>query len=109
MTAVRRALRFLVVVVSNPVWAQQGYIPDQQLTAGAINPHVTQQNVKTTACVSGWTTAVRPPSSYTSHLKLQQMRERGLGGTTRDYHEDHLVRSALAVLHGTNGTYGPSH
>jgi hypothetical protein len=42
-------------------------------------------------CAHGYTKTIRPPSSYTSHLKAKQMRELGLPGTTHDYHEDHLV------------------
>jgi hypothetical protein len=44
-----------------------------------------------TACVSGYTKTIRPPSYYTSRLKAKQMRELGLPGTMHDYHEDRLV------------------
>jgi hypothetical protein len=66
-------------------------MPDHQRASGAINPKVTQQNLKTTVCVSGWSRTVRPPASYTNRLKVQQMREFKLPGSAHDYHEDHLV------------------
>lgn len=74
------------------VWAQEApSIPHHETTPGATNPAVTQANVTQTACVSGWTKTVRPPSSYTSKLKATQIHMQHLPGTARDYHEDHLV------------------
>jgi hypothetical protein len=71
-------------------WAQS-YIPDPERTPGAAYPYVTQDNIKETACVASWTRRVRPSSSYTTRLKVQQMREFGLAGDIDDYDEDHLV------------------
>ena len=62
---------------------------------GAINPAVTQANIKTTICVSGWTKTVRPPASYTTKLKKSQMTTLHIVGTTKDYEEDHLVSLEL--------------
>jgi hypothetical protein len=84
-------LHILLAAVSSGAWAQQGYIPDHERTPGAVYPYVTQDNIKETACVAGWTRRVRPSSSYTNRLKVQQMREFGLAGDTDDYDEDHLV------------------
>lgn len=56
-----------------------------------LNPNVTQATIHQTICVSGWTATVRPPESYTSALKRQQMAAEGLSGTTRDYEEDHRM------------------
>ena len=58
---------------------------------GAINPNVTQDNIKSTICVSGWTKTIRPPASYTNKLKIQQMAALGLTGSPHDYEEDHAV------------------
>lgn len=58
---------------------------------GAVNPNVTQANIKSTICVSGWTKTIRPKVAYTNKLKLQQMRSLGLPGSPRDYEEDHLI------------------
>ena len=87
----RRTLLSWLTVLSAPAWAQQDYIPDHERTPGAINPDITQETISTTVCASGYTKSIRPPSSYTSRLKARQMRELGLPGTLRDYHEDHLV------------------
>ena len=88
---IRAWLRLSPLFASSAALAQQGYIPDQERTPGAINPDVTQDNIAQTMCVSGYTKTIRPPSSYTSRLKARQMRELGLPGTIHDYHEDHLV------------------
>lgn len=58
---------------------------------GELNGDVTQANIHSTICISGWTTTVRPPASYTTKLKLQQMREWTLTGKPRDYEEDHRI------------------
>jgi hypothetical protein len=65
------------------------------LTPGVLNPSVTQANIASTICVSGWTSTIRPPSEYTSDLKVKQMREYGFGGTPADYQEDHLISLGL--------------
>jgi hypothetical protein len=66
--------------------------PDPALTPGALNPDVTQATIGSTICVSGWTATIRPPSSYTSPLKVEQIAEYGYTDTsTADYEEDHLI------------------
>jgi hypothetical protein len=69
----------------------QAHVPDHERTPGAINPEVTQDTLQQTACAPGWTKTIRPPSSYTTKLRKQQIREIGLPGDTEDYYEDHLV------------------
>src|SRR5262245_44193127 len=69
-----------------------GTLPDPVCTPGAINPDVTQSTIGQTICVSGWTATVRPPTSYTNPLKVQQIAEYGYRDTnTADYEEDHLI------------------
>ncbi len=68
-----------------------GALPDAACTPGAANPEVTQATISRTICVSGYSTRIRPPASYTDQLKIQQMRAYGLTGTTADYEEDHLI------------------
>ena len=58
---------------------------------GMTNPAVTQANIDTTICVSGWTKTIRPPASYTDKLKRQQMAARHLTGAPSDFEEDHLI------------------
>ena len=71
-------------------------LPDPQLTPGAINSKVTQDNIHQTVCMSGWTKTVRPPVAYTNNLKQKQIKEYGYADTNpRDYEEDHLIPLAL--------------
>ena len=64
-------------------------------TPGVVNPQVTQATIGETICVRGWTRTVRPPTSYTNDLKLQQMLEYGVGGDPSGYQEDHLISLEL--------------
>ena len=65
------------------------------LTPGSLNPGVTQSNIASTICVRGWTSTVRPPTSYTSALKTRQMAEYGETGSPTGYQEDHLISLEL--------------
>jgi hypothetical protein len=64
-------------------------------TPGVVNPGVRQETIGRTICVQGWTRTVRPPTDYTSALKLRQMREYGLSGSPSAYQEDHLISLEL--------------
>jgi hypothetical protein len=67
-------------------------LPDSSCTPGVANPAVTQGNIGQTICVSGYTATIRPPSSYTDALKVQQMVAYGeTTMTTADVEEDHLI------------------
>ena len=69
-------------------------LPNSSLTPGAINPSVTQANIKSTICVSGYTSTIRPPSSYTTALKKKQLASgyTYMGDMNlSSYEEDHLI------------------
>jgi hypothetical protein len=67
-------------------------LPDPVRTPGSINPNVTQGNISTTICTSGWTATIRPPSAYTTALKVVQIEQYGYADKKlADYEEDHLV------------------
>ncbi len=69
-----------------------GGLPDPNCTPGATNPDVTQANIQSTICVSGYTETIRPPTSYTDPLKVQSIRAYGYNDTNvADYEEDHLI------------------
>ena len=91
------ALVVPVSAVATPAYAatcSQSYLPlpDPSCQPGATNPDVTQSTIGSTICVSGWTSTVRPPTSYTNPLKVQQIAEYGYSDTsTADYEEDHLI------------------
>jgi len=69
-------------------------LPNQKVTPGVSNPQVTQSNIQSTICVSGFTRTIRPSVSYTNKLKHSQI-EGGynfMGDTkSSDYEEDHLI------------------
>ena len=74
--------------------AQSGVLPDHARTPGADNPAVTQANIGSTICVTGWTATVRPDTSYTDALKREQLANGyAYQGDTNvaDYEEDHLI------------------
>jgi hypothetical protein len=81
------------------VSAHAGDLPDPTLTPGAVNQSVTQDNIKTTICVSGWTKTIRPPASYTTELKLRQINGDGVyhvdNANPADFEEDHLISLEL--------------
>ncbi len=71
-------------------------LPNPATNPGALNPAVTQADIRQTICVRGWTKTVRPSFSYTNALKHRLLRRAGLSG--RDIHDfelDHLVSLEL--------------
>jgi hypothetical protein len=66
-------------------------LADPVRTPGVVNPNVTQANIRSTICKTGWTSTIRPPVSYTDALKIKQMKQYGETGSTSDYQEDHLI------------------
>lgn len=65
--------------------------PRLDLTPGAINPAVTQDNIGSTICVSGYTSFVRPSRKNSHRLKAVIMAEYGIRGDFRDYELDHFI------------------
>lgn len=67
-------------------------LPNHGRTPGAINAAATQATLSTTVCKPGWAGSVRPPSAYTSALKIAQILEYGYADRNPShYQEDHLV------------------
>ena len=66
-------------------------MPDPKITPGRLNPKVRQSTIKKTICKSGWTKTIRPSTSYTNALKIQQMVLYGETGSPSDYEEDHFI------------------
>ncbi|MGO4857072.1 hypothetical protein [Arthrobacter sp. 2MCAF14] len=74
------------------------YLPDPACTPGATDPAVTQENIDSTICMSGYTATVRPPASNTDKVKAESLREYGqVAMKTTEY--DHLISLELG---GTN-------
>ena len=72
-----------------------GIVADPRRTPGVLNPDVTQANIRSTICRHGWTSTIRPPTSYTNDLKRRQMRQYGETGSLSDYQEDHFISLEL--------------
>ncbi|MBI3639538.1 MAG: hypothetical protein HY223_04395 [Thaumarchaeota archaeon] len=66
-------------------------LPDPNCTPGATNPTVTQANIYSTICVSGYTKTVRPPTSVTDPIKLERMQAYGFTDSKNNYELDHLI------------------
>ena len=63
---------------------------------GALSTAVNQDNIATTICVAGWTTTVRPPTSYTQTVKRQMLAQVGAPASEASQYElDHFVPLAL--------------
>jgi hypothetical protein len=64
---------------------------------GEINPDIRQDNIDENICNPDWSTdSIRPPSSYTTKLKIQQLKALGYTDQkTGDYEEDHLISLEL--------------
>jgi hypothetical protein len=71
--------------------------PDLSITPGVAATDVTQENIESTICVSGFTNPPRrPPTSYTNGLKEQGFTDYGLSDRNKShYEEDHLISLEL--------------
>jgi hypothetical protein len=66
-------------------------LPDPRCTPGAIDPAVTQIDIATTICRTGYTETVRPPESVTEAEKRASLRAYGDRRRLHYYEYDHLV------------------
>ena len=70
-------------------------LPDVHCTPGARNPKVTQSTLATTACMTGYTTSIRPPTSITSREKIANARSYGYKASLAQAEYDHLISLEL--------------
>jgi hypothetical protein len=71
------------------------YLPDPHCTPGATNPKVTQANLSSTVCKSGYTATIRPPAGITGPEKRASEAAYGFTGTVRTTEYDHLISLEL--------------
>jgi hypothetical protein len=72
-------------------------VPDRNLTPGAVNAAISEQQYRAQCRAKGWTRPYRPSVSFTNSLKKLQMQKYGYPlAEMRDYEEDHLVPLCLA-------------
>ena len=73
-----------------------GGLPDASCTPGAVDPTVNQDNIGNTICVSGYSSSVRPSTSYTAPRKISSILVYGFSDTNpSDYEYDHLISLEL--------------
>jgi hypothetical protein len=89
----------IMVITVSTAYAADPLLPNSVATPGAINPAVTQANIASTICTLGFTKKIRPPVTYTTALKRQQLRTApysDYGSTdTQLFEEDHLISLEL--------------
>jgi hypothetical protein len=95
LVALAIVVALVAVLAAHKQSTKQAVRASPTLTPGALNPDVTQANIHSTICVTGWTATIRPPPEYTDALKLKQIREYGETGSPSAYEEDHLISLEL--------------
>jgi hypothetical protein len=70
-------------------------LPDARCTPGAIDPSVTQADIHSTICVSGYTERIRPPEDITEAEKRLSMKAYSATKPLHSYEYDHLVALEL--------------
>jgi hypothetical protein len=72
-------------------------LPDPVCTPGAVNPNVTQANLRSTICRTGFTAEIRPRVDYTERIKRQAVVAYGAyaGSRLGNYELDHLISLEL--------------
>jgi hypothetical protein len=73
-------------------------LPDTACTPGATDPAVTQANIGTTICVSGYSARVRPPPSVTDVIKRTERRAYAINAALSQVELDHLVPLGVGGL-----------
>ena len=71
------------------------YLPDPHCTPGATNPRVTQADLASTVCKSGYTASIRPPAGITGREKRASEAAYGFTGKASTTEYDHLVSLEL--------------
>src|SRR5260370_36642132 len=71
--------------------------PDHAVAPGLVNPAITQANIHQTICSPTWSTkSIRPPATYTTHLKQQQLAAgHATDRNPTHYEEDHFISREL--------------
>jgi hypothetical protein len=80
------------VVVNGPAG---DYLPDPHCTPGATNPKVTQADLASTICKTGYTASIRPPAGITGREKKASEAAYGFHGKASTTEYDHLISLEL--------------
>jgi hypothetical protein len=76
-------------------YRDNGQLPDPTCTPGAVDPVVTQGNLRMTICRSGYTKTVRPSASQTGKFKFDEAYPAYGDPHSRKTELDHLVSLEL--------------
>jgi hypothetical protein len=95
LAALAAALLALLLAVRHRGPSRGAVLADPVRTPGVVSATVTQANIRTTICRSGWTRTIRPPVDYTNALKQRQMHQYREHGSPAGYQEDHLISLEL--------------
>ena len=76
-------------------YRDHGQLPDPRCTPGSIDPAVTQADIRSTICKSGYTKKVRPPESQTERFKFEVAYPAYGDAHSKKTELDHLVSLEL--------------
>ena len=76
-------------------YRDHGQLPDPRCTPGSIDPAVTQANIRSTICRSGYTKKVRPSESQTERFKFDVAYPAYSDAKSKRTELDHLVSLEL--------------
>jgi hypothetical protein len=76
-------------------YRNHGQLPDPRCTPGAVDPAVTQGNLRSTICHPGYTKTVRPSSSQTNKFKFEVAYPAYGDSHSKKTELDHLVSLEL--------------
>lgn len=77
----------------------RGGLPDPVCTPGGEpDPRVSQDTIRTTICVPGWSASVRPPVSVTEPIKREHMRAYGVTAPLATVELDHALPVSLGGM-----------
>jgi hypothetical protein len=89
VTSIGAILASILLVGSSSVSSTNNVLPNHHRIPGWYNPLVTDATVDTTVCNPGYSRSIRPPASYTSYVKKEQVKFWNLPQGL--YEEDHFV------------------
>lgn len=94
-TTIATSSSILGVMTKTADCVTNGTLPDDRCTPGAIDPAVTEDNIHTTICISGYTKTVRPEVSVTNKIKTQVMAAYNDSESPKNFELDHLISLEL--------------
>ena len=82
-------------ITGHCTFRDHGQLPDPRCTPGAVDPNVTQANLRSTICHPGYTKTVRPSASVTDRFKFEVAYPAYREPHSKKTELDHLVSLEL--------------